>query len=148
MVVGVTVVVGMFMSAVRIVVMGVGVIEVVLILVVMIGLVIMYTIVNGLLCCRLRHFMGMVMVFVAMVMMVTFMVVMMLMDMLTGFMVMSMMVIVFMIVMMLMSLQINIHALLFLPMDRHFHMCSGDSAFYCWLRLDGKSRQAHFVHDL
>ena len=84
--------------------------------------------------------MGMVMVFMAMVMTVIFMVVVMLMDMLTGFMIMSMIVI--------MSLQINIHALLFLPMDRHFHMCSCDSAFYHWLRLDGESRQAHLVHGL
>ena len=42
MVVGVTMIVGMIMSAIMIVVMGVGVIEIVLILVVLIGLVIIF----------------------------------------------------------------------------------------------------------
>ena len=88
------------------------------------------------------------MVFVAMIMMVIVMVVVMRMAMLTVFMIMSMMVIVIMVVMVVMSLQINVHALLFFPVDRHFHMCSGDSAFYRWLRLDGESRQPHLVHSL
>ena len=57
---------------------------------------------------------------------------MMIMGMMTVFMVMSMMVIfiMIMIVMMLMPLQINIHTLLFFPMDRHFHMRPGDPTLY------------------
>ena len=77
---------------------------------------------NCLFCCRLCHFMGMM---VAMVMVVICMVVMVLM-------IVMMLVIVIMLVvmMMLMPLQIDIHALLFHPVDRHLHMCSCDSAFY------------------
>ena len=71
---------------------------------------------NCLFCCRLCHFMGMM---VAMVMVVICMVVMVL-----------MIVMMLVIVMMLMPLQIDIHALLFLPVDRHLHMCSCDSALY------------------
>ena len=112
MVVGVTMIVGMVMSAIMIVVMGVGVL------------------VNGLLCCYVCQFMGMVMCFMAVVMMVTFMVVVMIMGMMTVFMVMSMMVIFIMIVMMLMPLQVDVHALLLFPMDRHFHMRPGDPTLY------------------
>ena len=63
--------------------------------------------------------MGMMVAFVAMVMVVICMVVMVLMI---------VMMLVFM--MMLMPLQIDIHALLFLPVDRHLHMCSCDSTLY------------------
>ena len=107
-----------------------GVIEIALCIVVMLELAIMCMLMNRLFCCRLCHFMRMMVVFMAMVMMVTFMVVVMLMGMMTVFMVMSMMVIFIMIVMMLMPLQINIHTLLFFPVDRHFHMRPGDPTLY------------------
>ena len=81
---------------------------------------------NCLFCCRLRHFVGMMMGFVTMVMVGIFMIMVVIvsMAMLTIFMVMLLMMLV------LMPLQIDIHALLFLPVDRHLHMCSCDSALY------------------
>ena len=108
--------------------------------------VIVDMLVNRMFRCRLSHFMGMMVVFMAMVicmvmsmmvMMIMIVVVMMLvivvvivMMLVVMIVVMVMLVIVVMIVMMLMPLQVNVYTLLFFPMDCHFHMCSGDPALY------------------
>ena len=100
--------------------------------------------------------MGMMMFFMTMFMavMVIFvvMIVIMFMTMMVVFMIMMVVVMIMIrlvfVVMMLMSLQIDIHTLLFLPMDRHFHMGSGDPALYGRFCLDGEPRQAHLVHGL
>ena len=93
----------------------VGVIEIALIIVVMLELAIMCMLMNRLFCCRLCHFMRMMVVFVVMVMVVIYMVV---------------IVFMMMVMMMIMPLQINIYTLLLFPMDRHFHMRPGNPALY------------------
>ena len=47
-----------------------------------------------------------------------------------------------------MLLQIHIHALLFLSVDRHLHMRSGDPALHSRFCLNRKSRQTHLIHCL
>ena len=99
----------------------VGVIEIALFIVVMLELAIMCMLMNRLFCCRLCHFMRMMVIFMAMVMVVICMVV-------IVFMIMVMMMIVVMV--MLMPLQVDVYTLLFFPMDRHFHMRPGDPTLY------------------
>ena len=120
---------------------GMSVMEVVLIMVVMIGLVIM---VVCMYVSIVRHISGhlMVMGLSLMVVMVPrrFVVVAMFM------MVISMLVMLCVVVYML--LQIHIHALLFLTVDRHFHMRSGNPALHSRFCLNRKSRQTHLIHCL
>ena len=120
---------------------GMSVMEVVLIMVVMIGLVIM---VVCMYVSIVRHISGhlMVMDLSLMVVMVPrrFVVVAMFM------MVISMLVM--LCVVMYMLLQIHIHALLFLSVDRHFHMRSGNPALHSRFCLNRKSRQPHLIHCL
>ena len=120
---------------------GMSVMEVVLIMVVMIGLVIM---VVCMYVSIVRHISGhlMVMGLSLMVVMVPrrFVVVAMFM------MVISMLVMLCVVVYML--LQIHIHALLFLTVDRHFHMRSGNPALPSRFCLNRKSRQTHLLHCL
>lgn len=99
----------------------VGVIEIALFIVVMLELAIMCMLMNRLFCCRLCHFMRMMVVFMAMVMVVICMVV-------IVFMIMFMMMIVVMV--MLMPLQVDVYTLLLFPVDRHFHMRPGNPALY------------------
>ena len=86
----------------------------------------------------------MMMGFVTMVMVGIFMIMVVIvsMAMLTIFMVMLLMMLV------LMPLQIDIHALLFLPVDRHLHMRSGDPALHSRFCLNRESRQPHRIHCL
>ena len=117
---------------------GMSVMEVVLIMVVMIGLVIM---VVCMYVSIVRHISGhlMVMGLSLMVVMVPrrFVVVAMFM------MVISMLVMLCVVVYML--LQIHIHALLFLTVDRHFHMRSGNPALHSRFCLNTESRQTHLI---
>ena len=114
--------------------------EVVLIMVVMIGLVIM---VVCMYVSIVRHISGhlMVMDLSLMVVMVPrlFVVV-------VAMFVMIMVMLLCMIV--YMPLQIHIHALLFLTVDRHLHMRSGDPALHSRFCLNRESRQPHRIHCL
>ena len=105
----------------------VGVIEIALFIVVMLELAIMCMLMNRLFCCRLCHFMRMMVIFMAMVMVVICMVVIVFMII-----VMMMIVVVLMIVVMvmLMPLQVDVYTLLLFPVDRHFHMRPGDPTLY------------------
>ena len=86
----------------------------------------------------------MMMGFVTMVMVGIFMIMVVIvsMAMLTIFMVMLLMMLV------LMPLQIDIHALLFLSVDRYLHMRSGDPALHSRFCLNRESRQTHLIHCL
>ena len=120
---------------------GMSVMEVVLIMVVMIGLVIM---VVCMYVSIVRHISGhlMVMDLSLMVVMVPrrFVVVAMFM------MVISMLVMLCVVVYML--LQIHIHALLFLSVDRHLHMRSSNPALHSRFCLNKESRHPHLIHCL
>ena len=93
---------------------------------------------NRLFRCRLSHFMGMMVVLMAMVIcmvmsmmvMMIMIVVMMMLVIVIVMMLVVIIVVIIVIVMMLMPLQVNVYTLLFFPMDYHFHMCSGDPALY------------------
>ena len=113
---------------------GMSVMEVVLIMVVMIGLVIM---VVCMYVSIVRHISGHLMVVMVprrFVVVAMFM------------MVISMLVMLCVVVYML--LQIHIHALLFLTVDRHFHMRSGNPALHSRFCLNTESRQTHLIHCL
>ena len=101
----------------------VGVIEIALFIVVMLELAIMCMLMNRLFCCRLCHFMRMMVIFMAMVMVVICMVV-------IVFMIIVMMMIVIVVMVMLMPLQVDVYTLLLFPVDRHFHMRPGNPALY------------------
>ena len=103
---------------------GMSVMEVVLIMVVMIGLVIMVMGLSLMVVMVPRRF-----VVVAMFMMVISMLVM-------------------LCVVVYMLLQIHIHALLFLSVDRYLHMRSGDPALHSRFCLNRESRQTHLIHCL
>ena len=113
---------------------GMSVMEVVLIMVVMIGLVIM---VICMYVSIVRHISGHLMVVMVprrFVVVAMFM------------MVISMLVMLCVVVYML--LQIHIHALLFLSVDRYLHMRSGDPALHSRFCLNRESRQTHLIHCL